>query len=228
MKAKILIVDDDSLIGHMVEDILGIEGYSVAWAKSTFIAESLLAKGLPDLLILDWNLPGKSGLEICRELRLKPDTKVLPILFLTGRKGLEDKVSGMRLGGDDYLTKPFAPGELVVRVEALLRRAGWKTEAVTRVESGGISLDLSGRKAYMKGKEFDLWRKEFDLLQAFLERPGHVLTRQFLLERVWGLGQGVELSTKVVDVTVGNLRRKLKSHGDAITAVKGIGYRYDP
>lgn len=227
-KARVLVVDDDETMAEMVRDILTAEGYSVKWAKNAFVAEGMLARETPDLLILDRGLPDKDGIEVCRELRQKPATRTLPVLFLTAKKAVEEKVSSLRVGGDEYLTKPFKPTELLAHVEALMRRCGWADQPAGQLQAGDIRLDLPGRKAFLKGKEMELWRKEYDLLQAFLEAPGRVLTRQYLLENVWGYAEAAELSTKVVDVTVGNLRRKLGSLGEKISAIKGFGYRFDP
>ncbi len=215
-------------MANMILDILQAEGHQVKRAKTAFIAQGMLLREVPDLLVLDRGLPDKDGLEVCRELRQKPATKTLPVLILTAKKASEEVVSGLRLGADDYLAKPFKPSELVARVEALLRRSGWAGEPAAQLESGPVRLDLGGRKAFMKDKELPLWRKEYDLLQAFLERPGRVLSRNYLLETVWGYAEAASLTTKVVDVTVGNLRKKLGAFGEKIVAVKGFGYRFDP
>ena len=227
-KANLLLVDDDAAVARMVSDYLKKEGYRLRWAKTAFQAEGLVERELPDLVILDRTLPDKDGLELCRAWRQAPRTQALPILFLSGKSNLPEKVSGLRMGADDYLPKPFKLVELLARVEAVLRRSGLKALPVSQIELGELRLDLSARKAFRKGEEIELSPKEYDLLQAFMEQPGRVLGRPALLESVWGYDEAAELTTKVVDVTVGHLRRKLGPSGEKIAAVTGYGYRFDP
>ncbi len=226
MSALILIVEDDASTGELVKEVLEAERHEVAWAKTVAQGRTYLRKGKPDLLILDRALPDQDGLDFCKELREAPETKSLPVLFLTGKKTVTDKVMGLKFGGDDYLTKPFNAEELVARVDALLRRSRRGEEQGGTLAAGPISMDVEGRRARVDGKAVDLTPKEFDLLRAFIERKGRVLTRMFLLSNVWGYGMDVELNTKAVDMVLVGLRRKLGKHGEWIESVKGYGFRF--
>ena len=166
------------------------------------------------LVILDRRLPDADGLELCQEIRQKPALSTVPVLFLSGKNTVADKVVGLKMGGDDYLTKPFSPEELVARIEVLLRRSG-AADAPKSVEAEGLRLDFEARRIFHKDKEVQLSRKN------------RGLTRQFLLQHVWGYDASIEVSTKVVDVTLSHLREKLGPWGDKITAVRGYGYRLD-
>lgn len=228
-KASILVVEDEQEIARLLEKILQEEGYHVHSVNNAFKARGAIERLTPDLVILDRRLPDADGLELCREIRSQPKTQNLPVLFLTAKKTPTERVLGMKIGGDDYLTKPFSPEEVVAHVEAILRRTrGDKTDSsASGFQLGELRVDGSARKAYLKKKDLELSSKELDLLQAFLERPGHVLSREFLLQRVWGYREDLELTTKVVDVTVGHLRGKLGPYGRHISAVRKYGYRLD-
>ena len=227
MPCQILVVEDDPETADAVRAVLEAERHVVAVAKSVHEARRLVKRARPDLLILDRGLPDADGLELCQELRAGAQTSRLPILFLTGRTGLSDKVLGLRLGGDDYLAKPFKAEELTARVAALLRRAQAPAEG-TPLSAGAVSMDIDSRTVHLRGKELELTRKEFDLLRTLLERPGRVLTRTFLLAQVWGYGPESEPNTKVVDMAVMSLRRKLGKWGEHIEAVLGHGYKLRP
>lgn len=229
MPANILIVEDDESVATLVKHALAEEGHTVRWARNAFQAEGLLRRYPPDLVILDRHLPDKDGLELCREIRRDAKLSALPVLFLTAKKSLVDKVTGLRIGGDDYLVKPFDPAELVARIESLLRRSmPASTPSTAKAEAGRLRLDLEGRRVFVGSKEVELGRREFDLLQAFVDRPGRVLSRQFLLEHVWGYEHPEDASRKLVDTTLAHLRAKIGADGDKIVAVKGLGYRFDP
>lgn len=227
MKPLILIVEDEEETSEMLRLLLKRDGFDSQAARNAFQAEGMLSRLKPDLLILDRQLPDSDGLDFCRTMRARDGTKDLPVLFLTGKKSVPDRVAGLSVGGDDYLAKPFSPEELLARVRALLRRSRRSDAAPSRLESGGLSMDLDARKALYKGKELPLSRMEFNLLQAFLENRDRVLERRFLLSRVWGYEKELELSTRVVDVTVSHLREKLGRAGERITAVPGYGYRFE-
>lgn len=228
MKISILIVDDDKGITAMVEHLLQEEGYAVRTADTLFKAQGMVRKSPPDLIILDRQLPDGDGVDFCIQLRKDERTIKTPILFLTSKKSVVDRVLGLRVGGDDYLVKPFSNEEILARLKAILRRTMDTAQAEKVVLTGGpVRLDLDARRAYLNKEEIGLWPKEYELLSAFLRNPDRVLSREVLLDRVWGVDKGVELSTNVVDVTVGNLRKKLGSFGKAITAVRGVGFRLD-
>ncbi|MBI4375206.1 MAG: response regulator transcription factor [Elusimicrobia bacterium] len=225
-KALILVVEDDPLVVGVIRSVLTSEHYGMLVAKSIGQARGLLERSRPDLIILDRNLPDEDGADWCRQLRDNAQYKGLPVLFLTGRKSVADKVVGFKMGGDDYLVKPFSPQELAARIAALLRRM--LPEAAARLELGGLILDLNGRAAVLDGKELKLTPKEFDLLRTFLERRDRVLTRNFLLAHVWGYDVELELKTKAVDMMLVGLRQKLGRWADRIEAVKGYGYKLRP
>lgn len=224
---QILIVEDDPHTLSMVSEILTDEGFGIATAETASAARKRLDGAEFDLLILDRGLPDDDGLNLCAEVRRKPAFKSVPILFLTAKKAVKDKVEGLRTGGDDYLAKPFNPAELLARVEALLRRSGrlGKPEAI---EAGPVRLDFEARRAYLSGKPLDLWAKEFDLLALLVSQKNRVLSREFLLQEIWGYAPDADPSTKVVDVTISHLRAKLGPFGEKIVTVRGFGYRVDP
>ncbi len=226
-KGYVLIVDDDHAITDLVSDVLTQEGYQVKAGHNAFQGRGLLERFDPDLVILDRKLPDADGLELCQEIRQHPKRRGVPVLFLTSKGSVTEKVVGLKMGADDYLPKPFSTEELVARVQALMRRSKAPAPEAMVLKSGDVAIDLDARKATFKGKPLELGPKEFDLLHAFLESRGRVLTREFLLERVWGYERGLDVTTRVVDVTVSHLRSKLGSSGDRLVTVKNHGYRLE-
>jgi DNA-binding response OmpR family regulator len=226
MRAQILVIEDQAATSDLISEVLKGEGFEVKVVNTLAAARTDIARALPELMILDRNLPDGDGLDLCRQLRENEKTQTLPVLFLTAKKSVEDRVSGLKTGADDYLTKPFNTEELVARVEALLRRSG-KHDEPTEQTAGDIKLDRSSRKTFVKGKPVPLSAKEFDLLWYLMYRRNRVLTRDFLLQHVWGYESGLDLTTKVVDVTLSHLRDKLGASADIIVAVRGFGYRLD-
>ena len=219
---KIVIVDDDAAIRELVALYLGKEGYEVACAADGSSAIDTIARERPSLVVLDLMLPGASGYDVCKEVRAASN---VPIIMLTARDDDVDKIVGLELGADDYLTKPFNPRELVARVKAVLRRADVPQDrgAAKALRAGALTLDRQRREAHACGVELHLRTKEFDLLAALLEHPGIVLTREQLLDRVWGYSFYGE--TRTVDVHVQHLRAKLAGSGVAIQTVRGVGYK---
>jgi len=226
MKAQILVVEDQPATSELIREVLKEEGCEVQAADTLAKARKSLQRALPDLVVLDRALPDGEGLELLRELRAEEKSARLPVLILTAQNTTTDKVAGLREGADDYITKPFNTEELVARVEALLRRAGTLEEPAVQ-EAGDLKLDRASRKAYVKHKEVPLSAKEFDLLWFLMHRRNRVLTRDFLLQHVWGYEQGLDLSTKVIDVTLSHLRDKIGPTANKIVAVRGFGYRFD-
>ena len=226
IKAQVLVVEDQSTTSSLISEVLRGEGYEVKIADTLQKARNSLARVLPELVILDRHLPDGDGLDLCRQLRADSRSAALPLLFLTAKKAAEERVLGLKGGGDDYLTKPFNTEELIARVEALLRRSG-KMDEPKEQTAGDLRLDLQARKVYNKNKEVALSGKEFDLLWYLMYRRNHVLTRDFLLQHVWGYESGLNLTTKVVDVTLSHLRDKLGPVSNMIAAVRGFGYRFD-
>ncbi|HEY7779535.1 MAG TPA: response regulator transcription factor [Ktedonobacterales bacterium] len=220
MKAHILVVDDDQRISDVLRRTLAYEGYSVATAASGDEALRRTLERPPDLIILDLMLPGLDGLDVARRLRVAGDS--VPILMLTARDTVADRVEGFEAGADDYLIKPFAPEELLARVKALLRRTQPERHEVLRYAD--VELDTGTRVAHRGGREIELSPTEYELLALFMRRPRQVLTRDVILERVWGLD--FEGSSNVMEVYVGYLRAKLETDGEPrlIHTVRGVGY----
>jgi DNA-binding response OmpR family regulator len=226
-KFQILLVEDDPHTSAMVSEVLRGEGFEVCAAETAGAARSQFEKPSEfDLVVLDRSLPDADGIDLCAEMRRKSSLKAIPVLFLTAKGSVADKVEGLQTGGDDYLVKPFNPAELVARVQALLRRSGRMGKPAS-LESGPLRLDLEGRKAYVKGKAVELWAKEFDLLALLLSQKNRVMSREFLLQEIWGYAPDSDPATKVVDVTVSHLRAKLGAYGDRVVTVRGFGYRLD-
>ena len=220
MKAHILVVDDDPHITNLLRRILAYEGYSVGIAASGNEALTRTLEHPPDLVVLDIMLPGLDGLEVVRRLRTAGDQ--VPILMLTARDAVPDRVKGFETGADDYLVKPFAHEELLARIKALLRRNQAEHHEVLRYAD--VELDTGTRVAHRGPREIELSPTEYELLALFLRRPRQVLTRDIILDRIWGLD--FEGSSNVLEVYVGYLRAKLEAEGEPrlIHTVRGVGY----
>lgn len=220
MKAHLLVVDDDPRITELVRRIFAYEGYSVAIAASGNEALIRTLERPPDLIVLDIMLPGLDGLEVVRRLRAAGDN--VPILMLTARDAVANRVEGLAVGADDYLVKPFAPEELVARVKALLRRSQAERHEVLRYAN--VELDTGTRLAHRGAREIELSPTEYELLALFLRRPRQVLTREIIMDRIWGLD--FEGSSNILEVYVGYVRAKLEAEGEPrlIHTVRGVGY----
>ncbi len=223
-KTRILIIEDEPAIAEGIAYNLRREGYEVARAADgeTGLAEARRAR--PDLVLLDLMLPGLSGLEVCQALRRDGS---LPVIMLTARDSETDKVVGLTVGADDYVTKPFSMAELLARVKAVLRRASASPEAADRVEAGEVVVDVARHEVLVRGVPVELSPKEFDLLRVLMTNRGRVLTRERLLSRVWGEERYVDERT--VDVHIRWLRRKIEqdpSEPRLIQTVRGTGYRF--
>jgi two-component system alkaline phosphatase synthesis response regulator PhoP len=217
---KILIVDDELNILELVKLYLEREGYQIEAVTRGNEAVSRLGQINPDLVILDLMLPDIDGFEVCRQIRTRSN---VPIMMLTARKEDVDKIIGLEMGADDYLTKPFNPRELIARIRAILRRlqTGQKTGDI--IESGNLRIDLSRHEASIDGKLIKLRTKEYALLTTFAQNPGIVLSREKLLEMVWGFDFYGE--TRTVDVHVNHLREKLTGSAINIETLRGAGYK---
>jgi two-component system response regulator MprA len=217
---RILVVDDDPAVCGSLDRALRLEGYDVLTAGTGGTALETLALTPPDALILDLQLPDIDGVEVCRRMRTAGDDT--PVLMLTARDAVDDRVLGLDAGADDYLVKPFALAELLARLRALLRRRTGEEGEVLR--HGDLSLDLSSREARRGERSFSLTRIEFDLLELFLRHPRQVLTREVILDRVWGYS--FDSTTNSLAVYIGYLRRKTEEGGEArcIQTVRGVGY----
>jgi two-component system alkaline phosphatase synthesis response regulator PhoP len=223
---KILVVDDEKNIAETITYNLQKAGYRTITAADGKRAVELAQRELPDLITLDVMLPVHDGWEVCRMLRQDLRTKRIPIIMLTVKGDESDKIVGLELGADDSLTKPFSPKELVARIKAVLRRAQEPVEEEA-VVVGDLAVDFGRHLVHLKGKPVELTAKEYELLKALLQANGRVLTRDVLLDRVWGLEQSMEIETRTVDVHVGQLRKKLKSEATRLVTVKNTGYRFD-
>jgi DNA-binding response OmpR family regulator len=220
--AKIVIVDDDEAIRELASLYLRKEGFDIACAVDGATAVETIAREQPGLVVLDLMLPGLSGYDVCKQVRAE---SAVPIIMLTARDDDVDKIVGLELGADDYLTKPFNPRELVARVKAVLRRAEGTHERNDAhvLRAGALTIDRQRREARAGGEELSLRTKEFDLLAMLLEHAGIVLTREQLLDRVWGYNFYGE--TRTVDVHVQHVRAKLAGTGVGIQTVRGVGYK---
>jgi DNA-binding response OmpR family regulator len=226
---RVLVVDDEQPLAALVSKYLQRAGFEVTVAFDGVTAVDHARAADPDVIVLDLGLPGQDGLEVCRQVRTFSDCYVL---MLTARSEAVDKLIGLSVGADDYLTKPFSPRELVARVQVLLRRprrsaaAPGPAEEAPRLEFGSLSVDVIGREVHLSGQELDLTRTEFDVLAALANRPRTAFTRRQLIETVWG--QSWVGDEHLVDVHIGHLRRKLGDDAGSprfIRTVRGIGYR---
>jgi two-component system response regulator MprA len=219
MKERILIIEDDDQILKILRRSLVYEGYQVDTAADGEEGLNQLRDNKPALVILDWMLPGMDGLEVCRRIR---DLGNQPVLMLTAKDTLEDRVQGLDAGADDYLVKPFELDELLARIRALLRRT--QVERAPILTFGDLSLDTSTRQATRKNRLIMLTAKEYDLLEMFMRHPRQVLTREIIFDRVWGYDFGGE--SNVLDVYIRYLRQKLEGEGEVrlIHTVRSVGY----
>lgn len=227
MGAKILVVEDEETLSELLDYNLSSEGFSVRTsAGDGDEAMMALEEDRPDLLLLDWMLPGLSGIEICRRIRSRSEMRDMPIIMMTARGEESDRIRGLDTGADDYLTKPFSIPELTARVRALLRRAR-PTIASDMATFGDLALDRETRRVHRANKEIHLGPTEFRLLDCLMQRPGRVYSREQLLDLVWGRDVYVEVRT--VDVHIGRLRKALngRNQRDPIRTVRAAGYALD-
>jgi two-component system, OmpR family, phosphate regulon response regulator PhoB len=225
MSATVLVVEDEPQIQELVAVNLEHIGHKVLRAASAEEAEVAIRSALPDVLVLDWMLPGESGVAFARRLRADERTRELPILMLTARAMEQDKISGLEAGADDYLTKPFSPKELAARIKAVLRRRAPQLSG-DAVETEGLRLDPATRRISVQGKRVDLSPSEFRLLHFLMTHPGRVYTRAQLLDHVWG--DHVFIEERTVDVHIRRLRKALEpsGHDRLIDTVRGSGYGF--
>ena len=227
MASRVLIVEDERDIRDLVVLHLQRDGYEVTSAASGEEALAQVRQSPPDLVVLDLMLPAMSGLEVCRRLRQEPATATLPILMLTAKADEVDRVVGLELGADDYVVKPFSPKELLARVRAVLRRSR-PAPGAAPIAVGGLTIDPGTHRVLVAGEALPLTPKEFDLLRALVDARGRVLSREFLLDRVWGYSRAGEIESRTVDEHVRRLRVTLGAEGRRIITVKSVGYRLDP
>jgi two-component system alkaline phosphatase synthesis response regulator PhoP len=227
MQEKILIVDDEADIVKMLEYNLKKEGFRVISALDGHAGLKAVEKQRPDIIILDLMLPEIDGLEVCRSLRQNRDTMAIPVIMLTAKSQEADKIVGLELGADDYITKPFSPRELIARIKAVLRHLRDKEKLPDIFKVGNLTIDFSRIKITVGNKQLELTAKEFELLSALIKAKGRVLSRDYLLDSIWGFDKAVEIQSRTVDVHIQTLRKKLKTEAKRIVTVKNYGYRFE-
>jgi DNA-binding response OmpR family regulator len=223
MRKTVLVVEDDPDIVSLLKHYLTNANYEPLVAETGDLGLDLARSRHPHLIILDLMLPGMDGLEICRELKKHPETTQIPIIMLTAKSEEADKIVGLELGADDYVTKPFSPRELMARIKALLRRFEQSTEPDVVHKYGELTLDAGRHEAFSDGKPIELTSKEFGLLEALLQHIGRVQTRDALLNAVWG--DDYYGGSRTVDVHIRKLREKIPQLAEDIVTVKNLGYK---
>ncbi len=221
----ILIVEDESAVRQMLRFALQQQDFNIIEAVETIKAERIITENHPDLILLDWMLPGKSGVEFARQLKRNPDTQNIPIIMLTARGEEDDKVQGLESGADDYITKPFSTRELIARIRAILRRTS-PTENDEKIEMQGLSLDTATHRVLANKNPIELGPTEFRLLHFFMTHTERVYNRTQLLNQVWG--SNVYIEERTVDVHIRRLRKILEpsNHDTLLQTVRGAGYRF--
>lgn len=222
---RVLIVEDEQPIREMIAFALESAGYEIQEATDAREAQNLIAEGLPDLILLDWMLPGMSGIDYARRLKKEELTQEIPVIMLTARAEEEDKILGLDSGADDYITKPFSPRELVARIKAVMRRGG-PPVADEILEANGLVLDTASHRVSAGNYTLEIGPTEYRLLEFFMSHPERVYSRSQLLDRVWG--SNVYVEERTVDVHIRRLRKALEPYGHdgLIQTVRGAGYRF--
>jgi len=223
MKPSVLVVEDEPAQREILAYNLEAEGFRVLRAEDGNEALMMIDEESPDIILLDWMLPGTSGIEVCRQIKMRPAFRLTPVIMISARSEEVDKVRGLETGADDYVTKPYSVVELLARVKSQLRRSR-PSSVGERLIFDDIILDSETHKVYRGEKELRLGPTEFRLLTTFMEKPGRVWTREQLLDRVWG--RDIYVDTRTVDVHIGRLRKALGRSGgdDPIRTVRGAGY----
>lgn len=222
---NVLVVEDEDAIREMLVMVLEQASFKVLAVASAEQARESLADNMVDLIVLDWMLPGISGVEMARRLKSEPGYKDLPIILLTARGEEEDKIRGLEIGADDYITKPFSPRELIARIKAVMRRSGKLSES-GHLSIGDLTLDAEQHKLTIDGRSLEVSPTEFRLMQFFMTNPDKVYSRTHLLDQVWG--RSVYIEERTVDVHIRRLRKILAEYGreELIQTVRGFGYRF--
>ena len=223
MPSTILVIEDEPDLAELVRFHLSQAGFAVEIAHSGRAGLDAIRRARPALVLLDLMLPDLSGTDVCREVRADAKLRDLPILMLTARADEVDRVVGFEIGADDYVTKPFSPRELVLRVKAILRRAEGEGQPAAVLRRGALQVDAERHRCSVDGAPVDLTAKEFRLLEVLMSRPGHVMTRQRLLDDVWG--SDITVTERTIDTHLKRLREKLGAAGELIETVRGVGYR---
>lgn len=226
---RVLVVEDEPDIAALIAYQLTREGFRVETSSNGTEALTAVGREIPDLVVLDRMLPGLSGDDVLRQLRQESATRNIPVLVLTARREQEERIEGFELGADDYITKPFSPRELVLRVQAILRRSSEPAQSVGGrvLRAGHLRMDVGSHEASLEGEELNLTPTEFRLLQALMERRGRTQSRRQLLEKAWDVESDIadRIQTRTVDMHIRRLRAKLGSQGEWVETVRGFGYR---
>ena len=222
----ILLIEDEKNIVELIKYNLEREGFRVLTAMKGNAGLDMALKEKPALVILDLMLPELGGLDICKTLKHNDKTRHVPVIMLTAKGTETDKIVGLELGADDYMTKPFSPRELIARIKAIFRRVHEKPK-LESLKAGTLELDITKHELRLKGNSAELTAKEFELLKTLMEASGRALSREFLLERVWGYENSMNIETRTVDMHIGQLRKKLGKEAERIVTVKSVGYRFD-
>lgn len=226
-KEKILIVEDEKDIVKMLDYNLKKEGFKTLSAHNGEDGLDMARKENPDLILLDLMLPEMDGMDVCKAIKNEAKTSHIPIIILTAKAQETDKIVGLELGADDYMTKPFSPRELIARIKAVLRRMKEKDKLPEVLRIGDLTIDFSKIMVSIKDKPIELTAKEFELLKTLIKAKGRVLSRDYLLDTIWGFDQALEIQTRTVDVHIQTLRKKIKSEAKRIVTVKNYGYRFE-
>jgi two-component system phosphate regulon response regulator PhoB len=226
MEDTVLLVEDESDVVDLLRYHLRKAGFKVLVENSGSAGLESVRQNMPDAVVLDIMLPGMTGLEVCRTMKADPALAGVPVLMLTAKSDVKDRVKGLEIGAEDYVTKPFSPKEVVLRIQALLKRLRSGSAQASTLESGGILLDKVTLSAKLDDNRLDLTTTEFRLLTAFLNNPARTLSRELLLKDVWGYASGAD--TRTVDTHIRRLREKLGDHADRLETVRGEGYRLNP
>lgn len=219
-KKTILVVEDEAPIREMLQFVLQQANYKVLLAEDAKQAYQFLNETKPQLILLDWMLPGISGIEITQHLRDDPKLAEIPIVILTARASEENKIKGLEVGADDYIVKPFSPRELLARIKAVLRRGPTATE---KIQLGNLTIETTTQRVLLADQEIHLGRREYELLVFLAQHPNHVFTRSQLLDRVWG--RDCDVDERSVDTSIRRLRQLLQSKRSLIETIRGSGYR---
>ena len=223
-KGTILVIDDEKDLLELVQYNLQKERFDVITTSDGASGLEVAMKHRPDVIVLDLMMPGMDGLEVCRELRADSRTARIPIIMLTARATEADRVVGLEMGADDYVTKPFSPRELVARVKAILRRSTMQEEPQEVIRQGGVVIDVKRHEVTADGIPVTLTATEFRILQFMASRPGRVLSRDEIIDAA--LGRDAAVFDRTIDVHMTSIRRKLGKHGDQIETVRGFGYKF--
>lgn len=226
IQTRVLVIDDEPDFAKLIDQIFAKEAMTVLVADDGAKGLKMAAESHPDLILLDWNLPDKDGVQVCRALKADAKTRDIPVIMLTVRGRETDVVVGLEVGAADYISKrALRPRELVARVRAVLRRSGEPQTAGEILRSGPLVMDTGKHRVTVGKEDVDLRAKEFDILYVFLKNKGRLLTRNFLEEAVWGTEYYA--TSRAIDTTIARVRKKIKGEGEKLCAIKGLGYRFE-